>query len=178
MAPAVEFVEEAAPEDTSLERLPETSTNSESGTQACDNPRRTWYEITSKSGVHMPAKFSGTSFKDGPGGTMVVKVERAGKVLREVSAGGEVEVSGIVAKAKVSVSAKIGTEVGITVGHEYRRNVTSGKYGHLQYGSWGYNVKWAKYETSADRCGKKLVKSGTAKLPTSEVGWNYWETNS
>ncbi|WP_327739867.1 hypothetical protein OG749_44450 [Streptomyces nojiriensis] len=178
MPTAVEAVEEAAPEDGSLEQLPEVSTNGEAGTTACDNPRRTWYEIPSKTGIHMPAKFGGTSFKDGPGGTMVVRVERSGKVLREVSAGGEVEVSGIVAKAKVSISAKIGTETGITVGHEYRRNVTSGKYGHLQYGSWGYSVKWAKYETSADRCGKKLLKSGTAKLPTSEVGWNYWETSS
>lgn len=176
--PAVEAVEAAAPEDDSLAQLPETSTNSESGAQRCDNPRRTWFEIPSKTGIHMPAKFGGTSFKDGPGGTMVVRVERSGKVLREVSVGGEVEVSGIVAKAKVSINAKIGTEAGVTVGHEFRRNVTSGKYGHLQYGSWGYSVKWAKYETSADGCGKKLLKSGTAKLPTSEVGWNYWETSS
>ncbi|MGA5239455.1 hypothetical protein ACPCAI_30710 [Streptomyces cinereoruber] len=175
---SAEAVQEAAAEDTSLEQLPEVPVNSESGTQACDNPRRTWIEIPSKTGIHMPAKFGGTSFKDGPGGTMVVKVEKSGKVQREVSAGGEVEVSGIVAKAKVSISASIGTEVGISIGHEYRRNVTSGKYGHLQYGSWGYSVKWAKYETSADRCGKKLIKSGTAKLPTSEVGWNYWETSS
>ena len=104
----------------------------------------------------------GTPFKDGPGGIMVVKVE----------------VSGIVAKAKVSINASIRTEFGVSVGHEYRRNVTSGKYGHLQYGSWGYSVKWAKYETSADRCGKKLIKSGTAKLPTSEIGRHYWETSS
>ncbi|TXS05202.1 hypothetical protein EAO70_36855 [Streptomyces sp. adm13(2018)] len=171
-------MEAAAPEDDSLERLPEASANGETGTQACDNPRRTWIEISSKTGVHMPAKFGGTSFKDGPGGTMVVRVEKAGKITREVSAGGEVEVSGIVAKAKVSISASIGTESTVTVGHEYRRNVTNGKYGHLQYGSWGFSVKWAKYETSADRCGKKLLKSGTAKLPTSELGWRYWETSS
>ncbi|MFD3331267.1 hypothetical protein ACFWV1_01200 [Streptomyces sp. NPDC058700] len=174
----VEVVEEAAPEDDSLEQLPETSTNGEAGSQACDNPRRTWIEIPSKTSIHMPANWAGTSFKDGPGGTMVVKVEKSGKINREVSVGGEVEVSGIVAKAKVSISATVGTEVGVSVGHEYRRNVTSGKYGHLQYGSWGYSVKWAKYETSADRCGKKLIKSGTAKLPSSEVGWRYWETNS
>ncbi|MFJ8662275.1 hypothetical protein [Streptomyces sp. NPDC093795] len=178
IATPVEVVKEAAPEDDSLAQLPEASTNGETGSQACDNPRRTWIEITSKTGIHMPAQWRGTSFKDGPGGIMVVKVENSGTIKREVSAGGEVEVSGIVAKAKVSVSASIGTEVGVSVGHEYRRNVANGKYGHLQYGSWGYSVKWAKYETSADRCGKKLIKSGTAKLPSSEIGWRYWETSS
>ncbi|WP_329622255.1 hypothetical protein OG357_18830 [Streptomyces sp. NBC_01255] len=168
----------AAPEDESLAQLPETSTNGETGSQACDNPRRNWIEITSKTPVHMPTKWVGTSFKDGPGGIMVVKVEKSGTLKAEITGAAEAEVGAVIAKAKTSVSVTIGAEVGITLGHEYRRNVTNNKYGHLQYGSWGYSVKWAKCETSADRCGKKLIKSGTAKLPSSEVGWRYWETNS
>ncbi|MDI3409300.1 hypothetical protein [Streptomyces cavernicola] len=84
----------------------------------------------------------------------------------------------VVAKAKVKVDVKIGAEIGVTTGHEYRRKIASGKYGHLQYGSWGYKTTWAKYETSADRCGKRLLRKGRATLPTSETGWRYWETNS
>ncbi|MFD7786142.1 hypothetical protein ACFV4Q_24075 [Streptomyces nojiriensis] len=41
MPTAVEAMEEAAPEDGSLEQLPEVSTHGEAGTTACDNPRRT-----------------------------------------------------------------------------------------------------------------------------------------
>ncbi|GAA3130844.1 hypothetical protein GCM10010521_16120 [Streptomyces rameus] len=53
------------------------------------------------------------------------------------------------------------------------------KYGHLQYGSWGYKVPWEKYRRRGDGCnGGTLVDSGTATLPTKETGWRYWETSS
>lgn len=69
-------------------------------------------------------------------------------------------------------------EVGISTGHRYSRNIKSGHYGHLQYGTWGEKYSWTKYETSANRCGKKKLGSGTVKLPTKEVGWRYWETRT
>ncbi|NBM18695.1 hypothetical protein GUY61_24450 [Streptomyces sp. GC420] len=147
------------------------------GPLRCDNPYRKWYEIVSAPEIHM--KWPGTSFKDGPGGTMVVKVETSGKLKAEVTAGFEAELSGVVATAKAKVDATLGVEVGITVGHEYRRNISRNKYGHVKYGSWGRKVKWKKYETSADRCGKKLLRSSTFLLPDKdELGWKYWETSS
>ncbi|MFF8287802.1 hypothetical protein ACF068_01055 [Streptomyces sp. NPDC016309] len=84
----------------------------------------------------------------------------------------------MIASAKAKVDATIGAEVGITLGHEYRRNATNAKYGHPQYGSWGYVVGWKKWETTPDRCRARVIKSGSAKVPTREVGRKYWETAS
>ncbi|MFG2334647.1 hypothetical protein ACGFMM_34280 [Streptomyces sp. NPDC048604] len=170
------------PIDDTMAKLPEVDAKKEPLTSGpvpmrCDNPVRTWYEIASAPVHHI--KWPGTSFKDGPGGTMVVKVETAGKPKIEGTAGFETEVSGVVAAAKAKVDVTLGVEVGITVGHEYRRNIGNAKYGHTAYGSWGRKVTWKKYWTSADRCGKTLARSGTFNIPDrDELGWRYWETSS
>ncbi|MCZ0980447.1 hypothetical protein O1L60_19625 [Streptomyces diastatochromogenes] len=166
------------PIDDTMAQLPDVTGTSNPVPMRCDNPRRTWYEIGSSSPMlHM--RWPGTSFKDGPGGTMVVKVETGGKLKIEGTAGFETEISGVVAAAKAKVDATLGAEASITIGHEYRRNISNGKYGHAQYGSWGRKVAWKKYTTSADRCGKTLVRSGTFNIPDwDEIGWHYWETSS
>ncbi|MEU1115486.1 MULTISPECIES: hypothetical protein [unclassified Streptomyces] len=107
-----------------------------------------------------------------------VKVEKAGKISVEVSGSIEASANAIVAKSKATYGIKVVGEVGITVGHEYSHDIPSRKYGHLQYGSWGYKTKWTKYETSADRCGKVKLGSGSAKLPTKSTGWRFWTTGS
>ncbi|MGW4976950.1 hypothetical protein [Streptomyces mirabilis] len=168
---------ELSVEDT-LSGLPDVGEDGGVGPLRCDNPYKTWMEITSKKAYHVPSWWNGSQFKDGPGGTMTVKVEKAGKISLSVTGGWEGETKFIVAKAKVKVDVNVTGEVGITVGHQYSRDVARGKYGHLQYGSWGYKVDWARYETSPDRCGKRKVRSGKATLPTTETGWRYWETNS
>ncbi|MER7490338.1 hypothetical protein ABTY20_31530 [Streptomyces sp. NPDC126497] len=171
-------------EENKLNALPEVSdsaVNSEGaedeiGPMACDNPMKTWYAITSKKAVHVPSWWNGTSFKDGPGGKMLVKVEKAGKISAEIGTSGEAEFDAVIAKAKVTVSAKIAAEVGITTGHTYEHVIPAKRYGHLQYGSWGYKISWTKYKTSADRCGKVKIKSGSGKTPTKETGWRWWHT--
>ncbi|MFI7363117.1 hypothetical protein ACIBO4_13410 [Streptomyces sp. NPDC050149] len=144
----------------------------------CDNPVKQWVKVSGKKSYHVPSWWNGTSFKDGPGGSIRVSVEKAGKIGVEVS--GTVGVSGgvLLAEVKAEYSVKVVAEVGVTVGHHYTHAVPAKKYGHLQYGSWGYKVNWTKYKTSADRCGKVKMGSGTAKLPTKETGWRYWTTNS
>jgi hypothetical protein len=172
-------IPEASGEDDSLAAvLPKDTGGPQGAVAACDNPYKKWTEITSKKAYFIPAFWPGTSYKDGPGGTMVVRVEKAGKISASITAGAEAELSGVIASAKAKVDVTIGAEVGITVGHEYRRNVANGKYGHLQYGSWGYLVGWKKWETTPDRCRARVIKSGSAKMPTREVGWKYSETAS
>ncbi|MFD5699541.1 hypothetical protein [Streptomyces lasiicapitis] len=167
---------EAASEDA-LDALPEVSDDA-SAPPRCDNPYKKWYKITSKKNYHVPSRWNGTTFKDGPGGTMKVKVEKSGKIGVELSGSVEASTNAIIAKSKVTFGVKVVGEVGVTVGHEYSHDIPSRKYGHLQYGSWGYNVKWTKYATSADRCGKVKLGSGSAKLPTKSTGWRYWSTSS
>ncbi|WP_234318868.1 hypothetical protein [Streptomyces sp. NRRL F-2305] len=171
-------------EENKLNALPEVSdaavdsegVEGEIGPMACDNPVKTWYTITSKKAVHVPSWWNGTSFKDGPGGKMIVKVEKSGKISAEIGTSGEAEFDAVIAKAKATVSVKITAEVGITTGHTYEHLIPANRYGHLQYGSWGYKIGWTKYKTSADRCGKVKIKSGSGKTPTKETGWRWWHT--
>ncbi|MEW1723696.1 hypothetical protein [Streptomyces sp. NPDC093109] len=151
---------------------------SERSPSRCDGPQ-TWISITSKSAYHVPAWWNGTKYKDGPGGTMSVSVTKSGTISAEMTVGAEAEMSGVIASAKVSVSGKIGASVGITTGHTYSHDIGKKKYGHLQYGSWGYKVSWTKYRTKGNGCGAgTVIASGKASLPTKEVGWKYWETSS
>ncbi|MFE7977630.1 hypothetical protein [Streptomyces shenzhenensis] len=159
-------------EDTEVQ-LPD-----QDGPLVCDTPS-TWYSITSKKPYHVPSGWNGTKFKDGPGGTMTVSVTKSGTISAEVGGTGDFTASGIIAKAKVTVSSKIGGSVTITTGHQYAHKIANNKYGHLQYGSWGYKVSWKRYRSAGGKnCGGVKIGQGTATLPTSETGWKYWETSS
>lgn len=150
----------------------------ERGPSGCDRPS-TWYRITSKTAYHVPSGWNGTKYKDGPGGSMSVSVTRSGTISAEVAGSGEFKGSGIIAQAKVTVSSKIGTSVSITTGHSYSHSIAKTKYGHLQYGSWGYKVSWKRYRSAGgSNCGGIEIGKGRATLLTSETGWKYWETSS
>ncbi|WP_234438750.1 hypothetical protein [Streptomyces sp. NRRL S-340] len=109
---------------------------------------------------------------------MTVSVTKTGTISATVTGCGEFSAGAIIAKAKTTVSVAIGDSFAISVGHQYSHEIAKNKYGHLQYGSWGYKVSWAKYASSADRCHIVKVATGTAKLPTKSMGWKYWETSS
>ncbi|MEV8595117.1 hypothetical protein [Streptomyces sp. NPDC052012] len=164
--------------ENKLDALPEATGDGDIGVKRCDNPYKKWYSVSAKTNYHVPSWWNGTSYKDGPGGTMTVEVLKAGKIAVELSGNVSAEAGIILSKAKAEFGIKVVPEVGVTVGHRYSREIKSGRYGHMQYGSWGYKTNWTKWETSADRCGKKKLGSGTAKMPTKEVGWRYWETRS
>ncbi|MGI5478733.1 hypothetical protein [Streptomyces lavendofoliae] len=97
-------------------------------------------------------------------------MEYAAKISASITVGAGAELTGVIASAKAKVDVTIGAEGEITTGHGYRRNVANGNYGHLQYESWGYAVGWKKWETTPDRCRAGVIKSGSAKVPTREVG--------
>ncbi|MEE1807054.1 hypothetical protein [Streptomyces sp. BE133] len=164
--------------DRALGALPEIGADSDVGPTRCDNPVKQWVEVSGIKDYHVPSWWNGTNFKDGPGGSMRVSVEKAGKIGVEVSGSGGVSGNVIVAEVKAEYSVKVVVEVGVTVGHTYTHSIPAKKYGHMQYGSWGKKVNWAKYKTSSDRCSKVKIGSGTAKLPTKATGWRYWTTNS
>ncbi|MFE0348343.1 hypothetical protein [Streptomyces griseoluteus] len=144
--------------------------------QRCDAPS-TWINITSKQSQLIPAWWT-PEFKDGPGGSVTGSVTKTGTISASLTATGNVTIGAILAKAKTQVSASITGSVAIAVGHTYSHNIASKKYGHLQYGDWGYLVHWKKYRLDSDTCGGIVTASGTAKLPTHSVGFKYWETSS
>src|SRR6185436_11487182 len=103
-------------------------------------PSEYWYDITSSSSYHIPA--SGQYFKDGPGGSMTASVTYSSTIGASGTVSAGASVSGIVAEAKIEVSATISTSQTITIGHTYTHTITAGKYGNMQYGSWGYKLSW------------------------------------
>ncbi|MBX7555480.1 hypothetical protein K1Y78_48285 [Streptomyces sp. tea 10] len=143
----------------------------------CDTPS-TWYSITSKKATHVPSWWNGTKFKDGPGGTIKVSVTKGGSISLEVAGSGEWSAKALLAKAKATISVKVTGSATVTTGHEYTHNISKNKYGHLQYGSWGYKVTWKRYRSNAKTCGGVEIARGSATLPTTETGWKYWETSS
>src|SRR4051794_32245596 len=102
------------------------------------------YSLTS-SAVRVP--FSGVPvFKNGPGGSVDATRSYSGTASYQVTVGAESEVGAIFAKAKVSISASLtlSNTTGTTI--TYHHKITAGKYGHLQYVSWGKKVNWKKYQ--------------------------------
>ncbi|WP_250399487.1 hypothetical protein [Streptomyces cellostaticus] len=150
----------------------------ESEPRVCSGSQ-TWYEFSSKKAYHVPSWWNGTKYKDGPGGTMSVSVTKSGTITLEVSGSGEWSAGAILAKAKTTISVKVAGSVSVTTGHTYSHDIGRNKYGHLQYGSWGYKVNWKRYQSVGSGCGApREIGHGTAILPTKETGWKYWETKS
>ncbi|WP_307628020.1 hypothetical protein [Streptomyces turgidiscabies] len=151
---------------------------SERGPTSCDRPE-TWYTITSKKNYHVPSWWNGTLFKDGPGGLMNVSVTKSGTISLEVSGSGEWSAGAILAKAKTTISVKVTGSVAVGTGHTYSHDVKSNKYGHLQYGSWGYKTTWKRWRSgSGSSCDSVEIGHGSATIPTSETGWHFWETST
>lgn len=115
--------------------------------------------------------------KDGPGGKITGSVSIATTATATMTVGASAELGNIIAKAKVEVSASLSNSTAITIGHYYEHAITSNKYGHMQYGAWGNDVGWRK-EQDTPKCTTVVVASGTARIPSSTVGWRYWETAS
>lgn len=132
------------------------------------------YRVASHSASFRPAKNS--SFKDGPGGTMRVSVTTASTLSGTFGTTVESEINAIFTSVKAQVNASVTKSRTVTVGHEYSQKITRGKYGHMQYGSWGTVANWEQIFTFSN-CAQRVEKRGTAKLPGKELGWKYSETS-
>lgn len=119
----------------------------------------------------------GPVYKDGPGGTMVITRTTAEKVGSSISGTAGVTVDFAVSQAKAEVSRESVKEVSWGTDHQYRRNITSGRYGNTQYGSWGHSATWEKYY-ELPNCRKSQRTSGGVKVVNKAVGFRYWETRS
>ena len=139
----------------------------------CQDPYTT-YKVWLVKGVHRPAPHL-PRFKDGKGGTVTGSVSRTDSVGATFGVATSVEADAIFAKAKVEVTASVRRDVSVTIGHTYSHHISAGHYGHLAYGSWAKVIGWKKVLHTA-LCQTEVLKSGRATIPTTSVGWHYWET--
>jgi hypothetical protein len=132
---------------------------------------------TTNTGSNYMIPLSSQEYKDGPGGTISVSVTKSGSVSATATVSTGITVSDIISSAKIDISASITKSTSITVGHTYSHNISAKKYGHAEYGSWGYTISWEDVQTRSN-CTSTVLSSGTGKMTTNSVGWKYWETAS
>lgn len=136
---------------------------------------QTNYSLASK-GVRMP--FSGVpTFKNGPGGKMVVARSYSGSVSAQVVAGAEAEVGAVLARATASLSRSLASSNSTASTNTYERHISRDKYGNARYVSWGQEVSYQKFRINRD-CTRTTLASGKIQYPSESEGWYYWETGS
>lgn len=115
-----------------------------------------------------------TWFRDGPGGTVSGSVTKATTISATISASATISIDALISDASATVSASVTKATTTTVGHTYTHNITAGKYGNMQYGVWGYNVRWSQWRMNSNCTTNELAK-GTGTVPIQAQGWNYFE---
>ena len=100
----------------------------------------------------------GTIFRAGPGGTITATVSKTYRVTASSNVSGSIT-AGEIAKETVSAGVSSAVSAEASTSYTYKRQISSGRYGNLQYG----NVK--------------TVASGTATVPSHNTwGYKYWES--
>lgn len=118
-----------------------------------------------------------THLKDGPGGKITVSIIRTVTISSSSTSLGGASLAVIVVTAQHQISSQIVKSESVSITHSYEHAIAAGKYGNVQYGSWGYAAHWTYYHFNSN-CTSTLISSGTAYLPVTATGWRYWETSS
>ncbi|MBX6356302.1 MAG: hypothetical protein IRZ05_10680 [Micromonosporaceae bacterium] len=136
----------------------------------------THYRTFSKQDLHIPL---GIDFKSGPGGTVTASIQYNFSTTISVSISATVSTSAIVASAETTfgINASVTASIGSSYG--YSHNITAGKYGHLQFGNWGWRMGVEKYVYDRN-CRLTSDVTGTVTRMPSAASWGYryWETSS
>ncbi|MFB7345753.1 hypothetical protein ACWEP8_38585 [Streptomyces hydrogenans] len=119
----------------------------------------------------------GPVYKSGPGGKIRVTSITAETAKTSFTGTAGVTAKFAVAEAKVEISRESATEVSWGTNYQFEHDITRGKYGSTQYGSWGHNATWEKYY-ELPSCAKSQRTSGAVKIVNTSMGFRYWETSS
>lgn len=154
-----------------------TASAAESGTQACIDYGWHYSTYSKTDNIHIP---SGVHWKSGPGGTVSASRESTQSASMAVSMSVSVSYSAIVASAEATfgIDATVSGSRSETMG--YSRTISSNsKYGHLQFGNWGYKMGVKKYYVD-NVCRVGATYTGTVtKMPSANTwGYRYWETTT
>lgn len=134
-----------------------------------------YVESSVNQSYHMPV---GIQFKSGPGGTVHATIQFSLSVTYTIGGSGTFSASALIADAKVSLDVHLAATASLSQSYTYDHNISAGKYGHLQFGDWGYHFNW-KFERQNSNCTVSVLGSGSASLPDVTVwGYRYWETST
>lgn len=97
--------------------------------------------------------------------TLTVSVQSSNTVTGTVGGTAGFSVSGIIAAAKSDINASVAAAVSAGTAYTGTYAVPAGRFGWLQWGSWGYHYNWS-YGSYNGACTWLVSKSGTATSPT------------
>lgn len=92
--------------------------------------------------------------------------------------GASIDVGPVLAQAKLSVDANLTQSNSTSSTNTSSRKITTGKFGNVQYVSYGKKVNFRKYRLNADCTTTTLTSNGSITYPSRVEGWYYWETSS
>ena len=92
---------------------------------------------------------------------------------------GTFSVSSVIASANATFGIQATNTASTSIAYTYSHPVTAGKYGHVQFGNYGWKMSVRKTVIN-NLCAITSDVTGTVtQLPSSNVwGFNYWETSS
>jgi hypothetical protein len=114
-----------------------------------------------------------TWHRDGPGGVVTGTVTKTSQISAEISVGASISINDIVAESQVTVSVSVTKTVSTSTGNGYSHNIPANKFGNIEYGAWGYQVKWSYWRLNQN-CTATELSHGTGMVPIIATGWHYW----
>lgn len=116
---------------------------------------------------------------DGPGGLMRGTVTREHNVIASFGRGRDAQTSitidDLVRELHTLGFQHVEARHKVFAGHEFRREISKGRYGHLRFRVLGYRVNWSAWSVLGT-CRRVKIDSGVASVPARAEGWRYRET--
>lgn len=154
--------------------VPTTQTAVPASAQVCSDYGTHYSTSGLQTNIFIP---TGIDWKSGPGGTVTSSIENSQTATMSVNIGVSVTYSAIVASAQATFGISAAQSSTRSQTYTYSHAVTSGTYGHLQFGNWGYRMTVRKWVVDT-ACNVTSDTTGTVtRMPsTSSWGFQYWET--
>ena len=90
---------------------------------------------------------------------------------------GTVSVSTVVASAEATFGINASVTATLAQTYTFSHAITAGKYGHVQFGNWGWKMNLKRWVVNS-ACVVTSTVNGTVNKMPSAISWGfrYWET--
>lgn len=103
---------------------------------------------------------------------MVVTRSYSGTASASVGVGAEADINGVLASAKLTVSASVTTTTTVSATHEFHHDIRPKHYGNVRYYAYGKRISYRKYRLNVN-CSTSTLNTGIISYPGIQEGWYY-----
>lgn len=146
--------------------------NSENALRGCPEVGHTYVKASITNNQHIGY---GPVLRNGPGGTVTASGGLQASVSLTMNVSGNIGVNEIV-QATRNAGFSGAVNFSSKVSFSYSHDISSGRYGNMQFGNYGKKVSVTK-TTVVSPCTFRTVASGTSIVPSRNTwGYKYWES--